>query len=103
MELRSSKVFRKLDAKWKIGGLELPDLLFVLILSAVMNLFFGRTILALPLVIVTPLAVAALLYFGKKNKPENYLIHLARYHLSPGFYSAGENSHYIRGKIYEKE
>ena len=73
-------------------GLEVPDLLFVLIFAAVMNLFFGRTGLALPLVILLPSAMLLALYFGKRDKPDGFMIHLARFYLTPGFLSAGEES-----------
>lgn len=92
MELQSSSVQRRLDAKLKIAGLEAPDLLFVMIFAAVMDLFFGRTSLALPLVIVLPAALLGVLYVGKRDKPEGFLVHLARFYLTPGFLSAGEES-----------
>ncbi len=92
MDLHTSSVHRKLDAKLKIVGLEAPDLLFVLIFAAVMNLFFGRTSLALPLVIVLPLIMLAVLYLGKRDKPDGFLIHLIRFYLTPGFFSAGEET-----------
>jgi len=48
--------------------------------------------------------MAMALYFAKRNKPENYLIHLIKYHLEPGLLSAGEDgvSEINRSrKIYE--
>lgn len=73
----------------KIVGLEIHDLLFVLLTASVMNLIFGRTRLALYLVFLLPGFMAVGLFFAKRNKPERYLIHLLRYTLSPGFFSAG--------------
>ena len=73
----------------KIVGLEIHDLLFVLLTASVMNLIFGRTRLALYLVFLLPGLMAVGLFFAKRNKPERYLIHLLRYTLSPGFFSAG--------------
>lgn len=105
MELQSSSVHRKLDAKLKIVGLEAPDLLFVLIFAAVMNLFFGRTSLALPLVIALPLLMLFALYVGKRDKPDGFMIHLARFYLTPGFFSAGEESKFedqMRKPIFGK-
>ena len=105
MELQSSSVHRKLDAKLKIAGLEAPDLLFVLIFAAVMNLFFGRTSLALPLVIALPLLMLFALYVGKRDKPDGFMIHLARFYLTPGFFSAGEESKFedqMRKPIFGK-
>ncbi len=105
MELQASSVHRKLDAKLKIVGLEAPDLLFVLIFAAVMNLFFGRTSLALPLVIALPLLMLFALYVGKRDKPDGFMIHLARFYLTPGFFSAGEESKFenqMRKPIFGK-
>ena len=89
-ELRASKVHRNLDAKLKIVGLEIHDLLFVLLTASVMNLLFGRTRLALYLVFLLPAFMAAVLFLVKRNKPDQYLVHWFRYVLSPGFFSAGE-------------
>ncbi len=105
MEIKTSSVHRKLDAKLKIAGLEAPDLLFVLIFAAIMNLFFGRTSLALPLVLVLPAVMLLVLYFGKRDKPDGFMIHLARFYLTPGFFSAGEDSKFeeqMRKPIFDK-
>ena len=105
MELDQSTVHRKLDAKLKIAGLEAPDLLFVLIFAAVMNLFFGRTSLALPLVIILPSLMLLILYIGKRDKPDGFMIHLARFYLTPGFLSAGQESKFeeqMRRPIFGK-
>lgn len=88
--LRSSKVHRNLDAKMKIGGFEVFDLLFVLLMASVLNLFFGRTKLAFYLVLLLPSLLAGVLFVVKRNKPEQYLIHLLRFLVSPGFLSASE-------------
>lgn len=65
------------------------DLLAIMILAAVNNLLLGRIAFAPVFVIVIPAILAAVLYIVKRDKPENYLIHLLRYFSSPGFYSAG--------------
>ena len=104
IEVHTSEVHRNLDAKFKIGGLEAFDLLLALIFGAVMNLFFGGTSLELPLVIGAPILILVTLYFGKKGKPENFLIDFLRFYMEPGFYSAGEEHKHqksMRGKIYE--
>ena len=104
IELHTSEVHRNLDAKFKIGGLEALDLLIALIFGAVMNLFFGGTALEIPLVIGGPVLIITIFYFGKKNKPENFIAHLIRFYLEPGFFSAGEESKNIqkmRTKIHE--
>lgn len=104
IEVHASEVHRNLDAKFKIGGLEALDLLIALIFGAVMNLFFGGTALEIPLVIGGPVLIIAVFYFGKKGKPENFMAHLIRFYLEPGFFSAGKESKNInkmRLKIYE--
>jgi len=91
LSLKESTVHRKLDAKLKIGGMEAPDILGVLIFASIMNLFFGRSSLSFLFVIILPLIFLIILYFGKRGKPDGYLIHLVRYYLTAGYYSAGEN------------
>lgn len=103
MDLDTSTVHRKLDAKLKIAGLEAPDLLSILIFAAIMNLFFGRSGFAPLFVVVLPLIGLAILYFGKRDKPEGFLIHLIRFYFAPGFLSAGEESQFeekMRQSIY---
>lgn len=104
MSLETSTVHRNLDAKMKIMGLEAPDLLSVLIFAALMNLFFGKTTFAPILVFILPALALVVLYIGKKNKPDDYLIHLARYLFTSGQYSAGNNGELEevrKEKIYE--
>lgn len=104
IEVHTSEVHRNLDAKFKIGGLEALDLLIALIFGAVMNLFFGGTALEIPLVIGGPVLIIAVFYFGKNGKSENFMAHLIRFYLEPGFFSAGKESKHInkmRFKIYE--
>lgn len=96
MDLNSSRVYRNLDAKLKIAGLEAPDLLFVLIFAAIMNLLFGNTNLVFPLVIVLPCLILLILFFGKRNKPDGYLIHLIRYYITAGFFSAAELPSHVK-------
>ena len=72
--------------------MEVHDLLLILIFAATMNLFFGRTDFAPVFVIVIPSIVGLVLYFVKRNKPDGYLADYFRYHLSPGWYAAGEES-----------
>ena len=91
MSLKQSTVHRKLDAKLKIGGMEAPDILGVLIFAAIMNLFFGRTSFAFVFVILLPLILLVVLYYGKRGKPDGFLIHMLRFYLTTGYYSAGQN------------
>ena len=90
MELDSSQVHRNLDGKIKVMGLEAPDLIFVLLVAAIMNLLFGQTRFVLLAVFGMPSLLLAGLVIGKRGKPEGYLIHCLRYFLTPGFFSAGD-------------
>ena len=96
--LKTSRVHRKLDARLKILGLEIMDLLAIMMLAAVNNLLLGRLKIAPVFVILVPAVLAAVLYIVKRNKPENYLLHLLRYLSSPGFYSAGFKNENIEEK-----
>lgn len=88
--LKISTVYRKLDAKFKIGGVEATDLLAVLLLGAVMNLIFGRLSIGPIFIFGIPGALFCALYFGKRGKPEGYLMHAIKYYISPGEIHAGE-------------
>jgi len=103
MELDSSQVHRNLDGKIKVMGLEAPDLIFVLLVAAIMNLLFGQTRFVLLTVFGIPSFLLVVLYIGKKGKPQDYLIHLIRYFFTPGFYSAGDkptNEERMKIKFY---
>lgn len=88
--LKTSTVYRKLDAKFKIGGVEATDLLAVLLLGAVMNLIFGRVPFAPIFIFGLPGILFCALYFGKRGKPESYLVHALKFYISPGELHAGE-------------
>lgn len=78
--------------------MEVHDLILVLIFAATMNLLFGRTSLSFLFVIVLPGIVGLTLYFIKRNKPEGFLADYVRYHLSPGWFSAGDESKDIENR-----
>jgi len=88
--LEKSTVHRKLDAKFKIGGMDATDLLAVLIFAAVLNLIFGRLNIGPIIIFGAPGILFFALYFGKKGKPDGYLMHAIKYLLSPGQLRAGE-------------
>ncbi len=88
--LDRSTVHRKLDAKFKIGGMEATDLLAVLIFAAVLNLIFGRISIGPLFIFGLPAILFCALYFGKRGKPDGYLMHALKYFLSPGELRAGE-------------
>lgn len=89
MELKTSEIHRRLDAKFKIGSVEASDLLSVLLLAAVMNLILGRVPYGAVLIFGIPAALFVGLYFGKRGKPDGYLQHAFKFYLSSGELRAG--------------
>ncbi|OYZ24473.1 MAG: hypothetical protein B7Y39_00765 [Bdellovibrio sp. 28-41-41] len=89
MELKTSEIHRRLDAKFKIGSVEASDLLSVLLLAAVMNLVLGRVPYGAVLIFGIPAALFVGLYFGKRGKPDGYLQHAIKFYLSSGELRAG--------------
>lgn len=87
--LKTSTIHRKLNAKFKIGGIDAADLLSVLLCAAIMNLFFGRLSFGPIFIFGFSAVLFFVLYFGKKGKPDGYLFHAVKYYLSPGELRAG--------------
>ena len=88
MAIKSTPVSRCLDKKMILFGFEVPDLLAIFLVLSILNFMFGGTDLKIFLVWIPSLALAGLLRFSKRGKPENYLIHWARYQIRPGIISA---------------
>ena len=87
--LLASKVPRSLDAKTRLFGFELADLIVIFLYLAVTNLIFGATKAKFPVVWGGTIVLASLLYFVKRNKPDHYLEHLGEFRRTPGVLSAG--------------
>ena len=81
MEIYSTPVSRCLDNKLLILGFEVVDLFAIFLLLAVLNFLLspigGWVTL---LVWILPSLLALILRYGKRGKPENYLLHVARYY-----------------------
>lgn len=88
MSLRSEPTSKSLERKLLIAGFEVPDVLFIFILLSILNFVFGRTDYKLLLVWLPVTFVAITLRMGKRGKPDNYLVHLAKYHTRPKYFSA---------------
>ena len=88
MSLRSVPVSQCLEKKLRIFGFEVPDILATFITLSVLNFIFGQAHSKLMFVWLPSLALAAVLYFGKKGKPDNYLVHWLRFQVKPGIFSA---------------
>jgi len=103
MELKTSTIHRNLAARFKIMGMDAFDLIFLLLFAEIMNLIFGGTRLQLYLVFILPLVIGLILFFSKRNKPDKYLIHLIRYYILQGHFSAGSisgNEEKMKRRIY---
>jgi hypothetical protein len=91
MSLLTSKVPRALEAKTRLFGFELGDLLMIFLYLALSNLIFGNTRLKFPLVWLGTGAIAGILYFVKRNQPDEFLQHWGEFHRSPGILSAAKS------------
>ena len=82
---------RTLDTKNKILGLELGDVLLLLLNLSIQNLIFGTTSLKIPMVFGTNIALAAVLFLFKRGKPDQHLQHFCEFVLSPEVKSANQS------------
>jgi hypothetical protein len=88
MSLRTEPTSQSLEKKLLILGFEVPDVLAIFLLLSFLNFFVGKLGNKFFLVWL-PVALAALiLRIGKRGKPDNYLLHLARFNFKPKYYSA---------------
>ncbi|MCB0368893.1 MAG: hypothetical protein KDD45_05435 [Bdellovibrionales bacterium] len=81
--LLTSDVPRTLETKSKIMGLELSDVLILLMNLSVQNLIFGASVYKLFIVFGSSLLIALVLLVFKKGKPDFYLQHYLEHLLSP--------------------
>lgn len=105
-ELDSSVVHRNLDTKLKIVGMEAIDLLLVLMLSAMMGLFFDGGKLGFIFVFLVPVTLLVSLYIIKRNKPDGYIKDVLKFIVTRGHFSASEelkNQERLKNKIKKKE
>lgn len=86
--LLTSSVPRTLETKNKILGLELSDVLVLLLNLSVQNLIFGSTSFKIPMVFGTSLGLGLVLFIFKKGKPDQYLQHYVEHLISPTISSA---------------
>lgn len=87
MSIKITQANKTFDQKLKLMGYEVFDLVVLFIILSVLNFIFGDGH-KLFFVWLPILTLAVILRVGKRGKPENYIIHLIKYHLSPGVYSA---------------
>ncbi|MBF0298165.1 MAG: hypothetical protein HQK51_05560 [Oligoflexia bacterium] len=106
MGLKTSVVYKNLNRKIKLFGMELEDILILAFFSSIMNLLFGRTSLSFLMVFILPLIIGIILYWSKKNKSEKYLQHYILFLTLPGHFSVGESNEYdkkLKRKIYDNK
>lgn len=84
MALKASTVYRCLDKKTLVFGFEILDLFLMFSLLAILNLFLSGVPYKFLWTWGPSMALGLILRIGKTGKPDNYLLHLARYHFSPG-------------------
>jgi hypothetical protein len=93
--LLTSTVPRSLESKSKILGLELIDVILLLLNLSIQNLVFGSTVLRLPMVFGTSACFALVLFLFKRGKPDQFLQHYIEYIKTPTIRSAnGEDREY---------
>ena len=69
-------------------GFEVPDVLAIFLLLSILNFSFGQTNYKLAFVWGPVAAFAITLRVGKRGKPDNYLVHLGKFHMQPKYLSA---------------
>ena len=89
MSLLVTKVPRSLESKTKLFGFELGDLLLIFLYLSLSNLVFGSTVIRPIAVWGGTVAMAGVLYFVKRGKPDHYLQHLGEYSRLEGMLSPG--------------
>lgn len=81
--LLTSTVPRTLETKNKILGLELSDVLLLILNLSIQNLVFGSTSLKIPMVFGTSLGLGLLLFSFKRGKPDGFIQHSIEHLISP--------------------
>ena len=100
MALQTSQVYRCLEKKTQVWGFEILDLFAVSALLALLNFLFRGMPYNFVFTWAPALSLALFLRIGKIGKPENYFLHLARFHFLPrlysSFYLANKRSRFIK-------
>lgn len=85
-DLRVTRVNQCLDRKLLILGYEVPDILLIFGTLSILNYIFAPLDLRLVCVWIPSLLLALALRLGKRGKPDKYLVHLFRYHVTNSRY-----------------
>lgn len=96
MNLKTTSVAKCLDKRLLLFGFEVFDVLGIFLTLSVLNFVFGQTSFKIVFVWVPTALLAAVLHFGKKGKPDGFLIHWLRFQLKPGTFKAfPDASHWV--------
>lgn len=90
--MRATSVSKCLDKKMVLFGFEVLDLLAVFLVLSILNLVFGQMPFKWLFVWLPSISLACLLRWGKRGKPDKYLVHWIRFQIKPGVYSAFRES-----------
>lgn len=110
MALKTTPVPRNLGTRVRFLGLEVEDLIAILIIAALANIvgrFAHRELFGIPLnlflqYVVPVLAIPGLMAF-KYGKPNRYLLDFAQYHLRPHAYCVLEEDPEQRSTYLKEE
>lgn len=94
--LLTTIVPRTLETKAKILGLELSDVLLLLLNLSVQNLIFGTTDFKIPMVFGTSLVLGFFLLIFKRGKPDHYIQHSLEHLVQPAVRSANAKDELYR-------
>jgi hypothetical protein len=86
--MRTASVSKCLDKKLVMFGFEVFDILTIFLTLSILNFIFGQSSLKLLFVWLPTILVGVVLRYGKRGKPDKYLVHWLRYQVKPGIYSA---------------
>jgi hypothetical protein len=87
MSVKVTQANKTFDQKLRLMGYEVFDLVVLFITLSVLNFVFAEGFKLL-CVWLPVMILAIILRVGKRGKPENYIVHLIKFHVSPGVYSA---------------
>lgn len=88
-DLLVSTTNRNLERKILIFGFEIFDTLIIAIVLSTLNFLFKNISYKIPIIWGGTFLFSLILYFSKRNKPENFLIHKIRYWFNPAIFYAG--------------
>ncbi len=86
--MRTIPVSKCLDKKLIMFGFEVMDILAVFLTLSILNFIFGSSSLKILFVWLPSATLAAVLRYGKRGKPDKYLVHWLRFQTKPGTLSA---------------